>query len=197
MTVKRSHTICKGISDDISKHFLTEKTWWGNLINRKSLQAEKVKILLCPQVASVSTSTSIRFHCIALENAAEGSNSKEKIWLEFWLENHLSFGMRFPTPRKCLKTGSLDMSQNQNGISISFSSRNSSQNFSIESPPRELHLVRARASFPYQSGGVPRWSRRWCPWSGDPLSPAGSAGTSRRRRGRPRGARAPTSSPLK
>ena len=49
--------------------------------------------------------------------------------LSFGSKNHLSFDLRFPTLRKHSKMGSLDMSQNQNGISICFSSRNSSQNF--------------------------------------------------------------------
>ena len=37
--------------------------------------------------------------------------------------------------------GSLDMSQNQNGISIRFSSRNKSQIFSFESPPSLLEFL--------------------------------------------------------
>ena len=53
-----------------------------------------------------------------------GPNSIENFWLEFWLENSLKFRLR-----KCSKMGSLDMSQNQNGISIRFSSQNSSQFF--------------------------------------------------------------------
>ena len=39
----------------------------------------------------------------------------------FGLKNHLSFDSRFPTLRKSLKKVGLDMSQNQNGISICFS----------------------------------------------------------------------------
>ena len=45
---------------------------------------------------------------------------EEKFGLSFVLKNHLSFGLRFPTVRKCLKSGRLDMSQNQNGISSRF-----------------------------------------------------------------------------
>ena len=57
-----------------------------------------------------------------------GPNSIEKLWLQFWLEKkHLSFGLRFPTLGKCSKIGSLDISRHQNGISIRFSSQNSSQ----------------------------------------------------------------------
>ena len=48
----------------------------------------------------------------------------------FWLEKSL-FGSRFRTLRKSLKIGSLDVSQNQNGISSHFSSRNSSQTFCL------------------------------------------------------------------
>ena len=59
---------------------------------------------------------------------AQGPNSIDKIFgLSFGLKNHLSFGLRFPTPRQCSKMG-LDMSQNQNGTSSHFSSQNSSQN---------------------------------------------------------------------
>ena len=47
--------------------------------------------------------------------------------LSFGLKNQLSFGLRFSTLRKCSNMCSLDMSQNQNGISIPFSSQNSSQ----------------------------------------------------------------------
>ena len=57
-----------------------------------------------------------------------GGDSIKKFQLEFSLKNHLSFGMRFPSLRKSSRMGSLDMSQNQNGISSHFSSRNSSQN---------------------------------------------------------------------
>ena len=55
-------------------------------------------------------------------NVEQGGNSIEKIGLNFGL----NFGMRFPTPRKSSKIGSLDMSQNQYGISSPFSSQNSS-----------------------------------------------------------------------
>ena len=48
---------------------------------------------------------------------------------KFGSKNHLSFGLRFPTLRKCSKMGSLYMSRNKNGISIPFSRRNSSQHF--------------------------------------------------------------------
>ena len=44
--------------------------------------------------------------------------------LSFGLKNHLSFGLRFSNMRKCSKMGSSDTSQNQNGISIRFSSQN-------------------------------------------------------------------------
>ena len=47
--------------------------------------------------------------------------------MSFGLNNHLSFGVRFPTLITFSKMGSLDMSRNQNGISVRFSSRNSSQ----------------------------------------------------------------------
>ena len=47
--------------------------------------------------------------------------------LSFGLKNQLSFGLRFSTLRKCSNMCSLDMSKNQNGISIPFSSQNSSQ----------------------------------------------------------------------
>ena len=67
---------------------------------------------------------------------AQGPNSMDtNFGLSFGLKNNLSFGLRFPTLRNCSKMGSLDMSQNPNGISIRFSSQNSSQNKSIESPP--------------------------------------------------------------
>ena len=49
-----------------------------------------------------------------------GSNSIENIGLSFGLKNHFSFGLRFPILRKSSKMGSLDMSKNQNGISINF-----------------------------------------------------------------------------
>ena len=39
--------------------------------------------------------------------------------------------MRFTTIRKCSKMGSLDLSHNQNGISIRFSSRNANRCFNI------------------------------------------------------------------
>ena len=47
-----------------------------------------------------------------------GTNSIEKFWLEFFnLKNHLSFGMRKnPDNKKKFQKGSLDRSQNQNGI---------------------------------------------------------------------------------
>ena len=48
--------------------------------------------------------------------------------LSFGLKNHLSFTWRFPTLRKCSKMGSLDTSENTNGISSRFSNQNSSQN---------------------------------------------------------------------
>ena len=60
-----------------------------------------------------------------LPAAPQGPNSIEK---KIGLKNHLSFGLRFLTLRKCSKMDSLDMSQNQNGISSRFSSQNSSQN---------------------------------------------------------------------
>ena len=37
--------------------------------------------------------------------ALQGGNSIGKFWLEFRLENHLSFGLRFPTLRKKLQNG--------------------------------------------------------------------------------------------
>ena len=61
--------------------------------------------------------------------AAGAQFNRQNFGLSFGLKNHLSFGLRFPTLRKCSKMGSLDMSRNQNGISIRFSSRNSSQTF--------------------------------------------------------------------
>ena len=45
------------------------------------------------------------------------------------LKNHFSFGLKFPTLIKSSKIGSLDISQNQNGISSRFTSQNSSQKF--------------------------------------------------------------------
>ena len=61
--------------------------------------------------------------------AALGPNSKETIWLEFRLEKPLEFWLKIPdTLRNCSKMVSFEMSQNQNGISCCFSSRNSSQN---------------------------------------------------------------------
>ena len=50
------------------------------------------------------------------KSAEQGPNSIEKFGLSFGWENCLSFGSRFLTIRKCSKVGSLDMSQNQNGI---------------------------------------------------------------------------------
>ena len=44
--------------------------------------------------------------------------NRNNFGLSFGLKNHLSFGLRFPTLRKNSKMGSLDMSQNQNGISV-------------------------------------------------------------------------------
>ena len=49
-----------------------------------------------------------------------GGNSIGKIWLEFELEISLEFWLEIPYTKKKLKTGSLDMSQNQNGISSHF-----------------------------------------------------------------------------
>ena len=44
-----------------------------------------------------------------------GAQFNRKLFgLSFGLKNHLSFGLRFPTIRKCSKMGSLDMSQSQN-----------------------------------------------------------------------------------
>ena len=61
---------------------------------------------------------------------AQGGNSMAKIWLEFWLEKPLEFWLEIPyTKKKFKKIGSLDMLQNQNGVSSRFSSQNSSQNF--------------------------------------------------------------------
>ena len=54
--------------------------------------------------------------------------NRQNFGLSFGLKNHLSFGLRFPEIRTCSKMGSLDMSRNQNGILIRFSSRKSSQN---------------------------------------------------------------------
>ena len=53
-----------------------------------------------------------------------GPNSIENFGLSFGLKNHSRFCLTFHTLRKCSQMGSLDMSQNQNGISICFSSQN-------------------------------------------------------------------------
>ena len=42
--------------------------------------------------------------------------NRENFGLSIGMKNHLSFGLRFPTPRKCSKMGHLDTSWNQNGI---------------------------------------------------------------------------------
>ena len=55
--------------------------------------------------------------------------NRKHFGLSFGLKKLLSSGLRFSTLRKCSKMCSLDMSQNQNGISIRFSSWNSSQFF--------------------------------------------------------------------
>ena len=57
---------------------------------------------------------------------AAGANSIEKNWPEFRLEKPLEFWLQIHYNKKISKTGSLDMSQNQNGISNHFSSQNSS-----------------------------------------------------------------------
>ena len=44
----------------------------------------------------------------------QGPNSVEKNRLKNHLKNRLKTHLRFPTPRKSKKMGSLDMSQNQN-----------------------------------------------------------------------------------
>ena len=49
-----------------------------------------------------------------------GGDSIEKFGLNFGFKSGFSFGLRFPTIRKCSKMGSLDMSQNLNGISSHF-----------------------------------------------------------------------------
>ena len=48
------------------------------------------------------------------------ANSIDKSRPEFWLEKSLEFWLILPTLRNCSKMNSLDMSQNQNGISIRF-----------------------------------------------------------------------------
>ena len=58
---------------------------------------------------------------------AGGQFNRKSFGLSFGLKNGLGFGLRFPVLRKSSKMGSLDISQNQNGTSIRFSSRNSSQ----------------------------------------------------------------------
>ena len=57
-----------------------------------------------------------------------GPNSIDTFQLGFQLEKPLEFWGEIPYTKKMFKMGSLDMSQNQNGISIRFSSRNSGQN---------------------------------------------------------------------
>ena len=67
-------------------------------------------------------------HAAPLLQAGRQSN-RNFFGLSYSLKNHLSFGLRFPTLIKSSKIGSLDISQNQNGISSRFTSQNSSQKF--------------------------------------------------------------------
>ena len=82
---------------------------------------------------------------------AEAQFNRKKFGLSFGLKNHLSFGLRFPTLRKCSKMGSLDTSQNKNRISIRFSSQNSSQIFFYWIGPQgEPGHWRRRVGRPYE-----------------------------------------------
>ena len=76
----------------------------------------KLLVLLCQHARDV-------YQFRILDGVPGCQFNRNNLSLSFCLKNHLSFGLRFPTLITSSKMGSLDMSQNQNGISSRFQAK--------------------------------------------------------------------------